>query len=109
LLTRGLIEIQESGGGRGRSTTVLLRFVDGARFDGPINAELFETVLCYSRSSGPGRLLVATIAALANEDRELRGVTAEELGAAAGLTVIAYQTGIAGSSSCGVARRPRHR
>jgi DnaA N-terminal domain len=91
LLNRGLIESHETGGGRGRCTTVLLRFGEGPRFDGPINAELFETVLCYSRSSGPARLLLASIAALANEDGELDGVTADELCAAAGLAARTYR------------------
>jgi hypothetical protein len=91
LLSRGLIETYEPGGGRGRSTTVLLRFVEGPRFDGPVNPELFETALCYSRSSGPGRLLVASIAALADEDRELDGVSADELCAAAGLAPSTYR------------------
>jgi hypothetical protein len=67
LLSRGLIETYEPGGGRGRSATVLLRFADGPRFDGSVNPDLFETALCYSRSSGPARILVASIAAVADE------------------------------------------
>jgi hypothetical protein len=91
LLTRGLIETDETGGGRGRSTTVLLRFADGARFDGPINAELFETMLSYSRCSGPARLLLASIAALADEHGQLDGVTADTLCAVAGLAERTYR------------------
>jgi hypothetical protein len=91
LLTCDVIEVRERGGGRGRSTAVLLRFAEGPRVDAPVNAELFETVLCYSRSSGPGRLLLASIAALADERRELAGVTADELRAAAGLARSTYR------------------
>jgi hypothetical protein len=91
LLSRGLIEMHEEGGERGRSTTVLLGFADGAQVEGPINAELFESVLGYSRSSGPARLLLASIAALADEYRELDGVSADELCAAAGLAARTYR------------------
>ena len=90
LLSRGLIETCDAGGGRWLSTSVLLRFVEGRRFDAPVNAELFETVLCYSRSSGPARLLLASIAALSDEHRELAGFTADELCAAAGLADRTY-------------------
>jgi DnaA N-terminal domain len=91
LLARGLIESCERGGGTGRSTVVLLRFADGPRMDRPVNPELFETVLCYSRSTGPGRLLLASIAALAGEHRELDGVTADQLSAVAGLAARTYR------------------
>jgi hypothetical protein len=91
LLSRSVIEPHEPGGGRGRSAAVLLRFVDGPRVEAPVNAELFETVLCYSCSSGPGRLLLASIAALADERRQLDGVTADELRAAACLARSTYR------------------
>jgi hypothetical protein len=78
-------------GGRGRSTTLLLRFAEGLRLDAPINAELFEAVLCYSRASGPERLLLASIAALSDEAGQLDGVTAGELRAAAGLARSTYR------------------
>jgi hypothetical protein len=91
LCRRGLIETVQAGGGRGRSTTLLLRFAAGPRVDGPVNAELFETVLSYSGATGPARLLLASIAALADEDGQLDGVTAEELCAAAGLAASTYR------------------
>jgi hypothetical protein len=91
LLKRGLIETQETGAGRGRSTTVLLRFVESVCHDRLVNAELFETVLSYSRSSGSARLLLAAIAALSDERGELGGVTVGELCAAGGLAVRTYR------------------
>jgi hypothetical protein len=91
LLRRGLIRTVDAGGGRGRSTTLLLVFARGPRIDGPVNARLFETVLSYSRTTGPARLLLASIAALADDAGRLDGVTVDELRATAGLAPSTYR------------------
>ncbi len=65
---RGLVAIEESGGGRGQSSVVTLVFAEsGPWVEGRINAELFEATLGYSRARGSARLLLATLAALADE------------------------------------------
>jgi len=71
LVTRGLVVVDEraSASGRGRSSTVALRFVEtGPWWDGQINVELFEAVLGYSEARGPARLLLATMAAVSDPD-----------------------------------------
>ena len=68
LVTRGLVVVDERATGRGRASTVTLMFADtGPWWEGEINVELFETVLSYSPVRGPERLLLATMAALADE------------------------------------------
>jgi hypothetical protein len=80
LVARGLIVVEERGSGRGRSSTVSLVFADtGPWWDGDINVELFEAVLGYSHATGPARLLLATLAAVADEKGVVGGLTAEEL------------------------------
>lgn len=91
LVKRGLIEIVDPGGGRARSAMLHLRFAEGPRLDAPINAELFETVLSYSRTSGPARLLLASIAALSDDGGQLDGVAAGELRVAACLARSTYR------------------
>jgi DnaA N-terminal domain len=63
----------------------------GPWWDGEINPELLEAVLCYSRSQGTARLLLAAMAALADEQRLVEGVTTERLCAAAGVTDRTYR------------------
>jgi hypothetical protein len=54
LVGRGLIEVEERASGRGRSSTVALRFADeGPWWEGEINAKLFEAVLSRTRLRGP--------------------------------------------------------
>jgi hypothetical protein len=91
LLSRGLVERIDAGGGRGRSTTLLLRFVAGRRLDASVNAELFEAVLTHSRAIGPSRLLLAAIAALADAEGQLDGITAGELRELAGVAESTYR------------------
>ena len=68
LVRAGLIAIEDSRGGRGRSSTVILAFAEGGeRLEAEINAQLFETALASSRARGGARLLVAVMAALADE------------------------------------------
>ena len=46
---------------------------DGPWWDGDVDAELVEAVLGCRRSPGPARLLLATMAAVADEDGVVRG------------------------------------
>ncbi|HTU28826.1 MAG TPA: hypothetical protein VMF07_05565, partial [Solirubrobacteraceae bacterium] len=65
LSDRGLVEIEDPGGGRGRSALVQLLFADdGELMDAEINAQLFEAVLSYTRANGAARALLAALAAL---------------------------------------------
>ena len=58
---------------------------------GEINAPLFEAALDYSTARGPARLLLASVAALADEERVLADITTEELCRAAGLADKSYR------------------
>jgi hypothetical protein len=92
LVRRGLIVVEDAGSGRGRASTLWLPFAEtGPWSDGEINAELFETVLGYSHSRGPARLLLAVMAALADEQGIVEGVTTERLCAAAGVADRTYR------------------
>ncbi len=84
LVRRGLVVVEEAASGRGRASTVALPFVSqGPWWEGEINAELFEAVLSRSRARGPARLVLAAMAALADEAGMVRGVSGVELCAAA--------------------------
>jgi hypothetical protein len=92
LVERTLVRVEEVASGRGRASTLALRFAsEGPWWEGEINAELFEAVLSRTRTRGPARLLVAAMAALADSDGIVRGVWNEELGAAAGLEDRTYR------------------
>ena len=92
LIGRSLVIVEELASGRGRATTVALRFAHaGPWWEGEINAELFEAVLGYSRAQGPARLLVAAMAALADQRRVVEGLTTERLCAAAGISDRTYR------------------
>jgi hypothetical protein len=91
LVYRGLVVVERPATGRGRACMLGLPFASaGPWWDGDINAELFEAVLGYSRARGPARLLVAAMAALANERRIVEGFTTAELRSAAGITERTY-------------------
>jgi hypothetical protein len=86
LVSRGLVVVQDTASGRGRASTLWLPLAEtGPWWDGEINAELFEAVLGYSPSQGPARLLLAAMAALADERGVVGGVTTERLCAASGV------------------------
>ena len=92
LVARGLVAVDERATGRGRASTVTLLFADtGPWWDGEINVGLFESVLVYSAARGPERLLLATMAAVADERREVRDLSTEELSAAAGIADRTYR------------------
>ena len=89
---RGLVVAEDAATGRGRASTLWLPFADaGPWWDGEINAELFEAVLSYSRAQGTVRLLLAAMAALADERRVVEGVTTSQLCAAAGFSDRTYR------------------
>ena len=92
LVARGLVRCDERATGRGRASTVTLLFADtGPWWDGDINVELFEAVLAYSRARGPERLLLATMAAVADEEGAVRDLSTEQLCAAAGIADRTYR------------------
>ncbi len=102
LVRRGLVVVEQAATGRGRARTLWLPFAEtGPWWDGEINPELLETVLSYSRSKGTARLLLAAMAALADEQRVLEGVTTEQLCAAAGVTDRTYRRARAALLSSG--------
>jgi hypothetical protein len=86
LVTRGLVAIEEAGRGRGQATTLTALFAQfGPWWDGEINARLLEQVLTHSPARGPARLLLATLAAIADESGVVDEVSTDELCRAAGL------------------------
>jgi hypothetical protein len=92
LVTRGLVVVDARATGRGRASTVTLVFADtGPWWEGVINVELFETVLSYSPVRGPERLLLATMAALADENGAVCDFSTEQLCAAAGVADRTYR------------------
>jgi len=92
LVARGLVVVEERATGRGRATTVMLAFADaGPWWDGGINVELCEAVLGYSSARGPARLLIATMAAVSDEDGTVRDVATEQLCAVAGVADRTYR------------------
>jgi hypothetical protein len=92
LVRRGLVIVEAEASGRGRSSTLLMAFArTGPWWEGEINVELFEAVLGYSAATGVARLLVAAMAALADEDSAVRDFTTEQICAAAGIAAKSYQ------------------
>jgi hypothetical protein len=92
LRNRGLITIEDSGGGRGNSPTIALTFArTGPWIDREINAPLFEAVLGYSARRGSARLLLATLAALADKAGAVRDLATDELRVAAGMADSTYR------------------
>jgi hypothetical protein len=125
LVRRGLLIVEQAATGRGRASTLVLRFAKTAPWwEGEINAELFESVLGYSKTRGPARLLLAVLAALADEHGLVDGVTTEQLCAAArvadrtyrrarakllasGEAVLRGGSGGRGNTNCWEIRNPR--
>jgi len=92
LVRRGLLEIATHGVGRGHASTVKVLFAQfGPWQEGEVNAELLEAVLGYSPARGPARLLLAALAALADENGNVEGLTTDELCRAAGLANSTYR------------------
>jgi hypothetical protein len=102
LVRRGRLVVEQAASGRGRASTLWLVFADtGPWWEGEVNAELLETVLSYSRSKGTERLLLAAMAALADEQRLVEGVRTERLCTAAGITDRTYRRARAALLSSG--------
>ena len=93
LVRRGVVCVEEAGrGGRdGESTVVVACAASGPRWAGRINVRLFDSVLSYTRTRGPARLLLAALAAVAGEDGIVEGLTTEEVCRAAGLSDRSYR------------------
>ena len=110
LVARGLVAVDERATGRGRASTVTLLFADaGPWWDGDINVELFEAVLIYSPARGPERLLLATMAAVADERGDVRDLSTEELCAAAGIADRTYRRARTALLASGRARAGQRR
>jgi hypothetical protein len=92
LVGRGLIVVEAQGGGRGNSPVLALAFArTGPWFEGEINAPLFEAVLSRSGTRGSARLLLAALAALADDGLAVTGIATEELRTAAGMADSTYR------------------
>ena len=92
LARRGLIVIDDPSRGRGRSSTITLEFArSGPWWDGAVNAKLFEGVLGHSRSRGAARLLLAALAALADDEGTVENLSTDEVRDAAGLSDTTYR------------------
>jgi hypothetical protein len=89
---RGLLAIETPGIGRGHARTVKVLFAQfGPWHDGEVNAELLEAVLGHSPTRGPARLLLAALAALADENGSVEGLTTDGLCRTAGLANSTYR------------------
>jgi hypothetical protein len=92
LVARGLLAIESAARGRGQATTLIALFAQSAPWwDGEINARLLEQALSHSPVRGPARLLLATLAALANESGVADELSTEDLCHAAGLANSTYR------------------
>jgi hypothetical protein len=92
LARRGLVEVDEPGGGRGRTPVVSLRFAEsGPWCDGEVNPGLVEAVLSYSRTRGSARVLLATLAAVADQSGAVAELSTDEIQAAAGMADSTYR------------------
>lgn len=92
LVRAGLLEIKTPGVGRGRASTVNLLFAQaGPWHEDEVNVDLLEAVLGYSPARGPARLLLAALAALADQNGNVDGLTTDELCRAAGMANSTYR------------------
>jgi hypothetical protein len=92
LARRGLVEVDEPGGGRGRSAVVSLLFArSGPWWDTEVNPGLLEAVLSYSRTRGSARLLLATMGTVADPAGAVTELSADEIQAAAGMADSTYR------------------
>jgi hypothetical protein len=92
LVARGLVAVESAGRGRGQATTLIVLFAkSGPWWDGEINARLLERALSHSHARGPARLLLATLAALADEAGAVDELSTDELCRVAGLANSTYR------------------
>ena len=84
--------VEAPGGGRGNAPVVWVMFAQaGPWVEGDVNAPLFEAVLSYAGVRGSSRLLLAALAALADDELAVTGARTEELRVAAGLADSTYR------------------
>jgi hypothetical protein len=92
LARRGLVEVDEPGGGRGRSAVVSMLFArSGPWCEVEVNPSLVEAVLSYSRTRGSARVLLATLAAIADQHSAVAELSADEIKATAGMADSTYR------------------
>ena len=94
LVRAGLLKVEDRGRGPGRrhARTFVLEFARlGPWCDEDVNAELVETVLNASSAHGSARVLLAVLAALADRDRVVDGLTTEDLCRVAGFSDTTYR------------------
>ncbi|MHB1835902.1 MAG: DnaA N-terminal domain-containing protein, partial [Solirubrobacteraceae bacterium] len=92
LARAGLVSVEKRGRGRGCARTFVLELARlGPWFDGEVNAELLETVLSQSSTQGCARVLLAVLAALADQTGVVDGFTTEELCRVAGISDTTYR------------------
>ena len=102
LARRGLVIVEAPGGGRGRAPVISLAFAEaGPWLDSDINAELVEAVLSHSRSRGAARVLLATLAAVADREFVVAGFSSDEIRRAASMADSSYRRGRAALLSSG--------
>ena len=108
LSDRGLVEIEDSDGGRGRSALVRLLFADaGDLVDAEINAQLFEAVISDTRAKGSARTLLAALAALSAPDGGVDELSTEMLCSSAGVSERTYRRACAQLRKDGLVRLER--
>jgi hypothetical protein len=91
LVQRGLVVVEQAAGPPA-GAVMRLRFAeDGPSVERDINAGLFEAVLARSSVTGAARALLATLAALADEDGCVEGLSSEEICEASGLSDRTYR------------------
>ncbi|MGI8559622.1 MAG: DnaA N-terminal domain-containing protein [Solirubrobacteraceae bacterium] len=92
LVARGLLEVEDRGRARGQATTMLMLLAQsGPWWDAEINARLLEVVLGHSRARGSARLLLAALAALADDTGAVDGLSTVDVRRAAGLADSTYR------------------
>jgi hypothetical protein len=92
LVRRGLIRVEDQGGGRSRSSTIALDFAsDGPWYDGRVNPHALEAALGYSAARGPARQLLAVLASVAEDAGVVAALTTEEIRELAGLADSTYR------------------
>ena len=102
LVARGLVAIESVGRGRGQATTLTVLFAkSGPWWDGEINARLLEHVLSRTPTRGHARLLLATLAALADESGAVDELSTDDVCRAAGLANSTYRRARTALLTCG--------
>jgi hypothetical protein len=92
LAGRGLIVLEQPVGRPAGGALVRLVFAErGLSIGREVNPELFESVLAHSPARGGARALLAALAALANRDGVVEGLSTEEICEAGGLSDRTYR------------------